>query len=67
MPLDELMLAACRNDQEDLLNEVISQGNCDPNFVDGAGNTAAHYAYGTSPQQNSQSLRSIDFLCSFYE
>lgn len=41
---DELMLAACRNDQEDTLEEILNDGSCDPNFVDGAGNTAAHYA-----------------------
>ncbi|CDH50714.1 predicted protein [Lichtheimia corymbifera JMRC:FSU:9682] len=41
---NELMLATCRNDQEDTLEEILNDGSCDPNFVDGAGNTAAHYA-----------------------
>ncbi|KAI8138970.1 ankyrin [Fennellomyces sp. T-0311] len=41
---NQLMLATCRNDQEDELGKLLEEGTCDPNFVDGAGNTAAHYA-----------------------
>ncbi|KAI9488016.1 ankyrin repeat-containing domain protein, partial [Zychaea mexicana] len=42
--IDKLMLSTCRNDQEDVLGDLLKEGSCDPNFVDGAGNTAAHYA-----------------------
>lgn len=42
--LDELMLSLCRNDQEEDLEKLLDEGNCDVSFRDGAGNTAAHYA-----------------------
>ena len=38
------MLALCRNDQEEDLEQLLDQGNCDVSFTDGAGNSAAHYA-----------------------
>ncbi|KAG2225757.1 hypothetical protein INT45_011425 [Circinella minor] len=41
---NDLMLSTCRNDQEDMLEELLKEESCDPNYVDGAGNTAAHYA-----------------------
>lgn len=42
--LDELMLSLCRNDQEEELEQLLEEGNCDVSFTDGAGNSAAHYA-----------------------
>lgn len=41
--LDELVLSLCRNDQEEELEKLVLE-DCDVNFVDGAGNTGAHYA-----------------------
>ncbi|KAL1921924.1 uncharacterized protein VTP21DRAFT_10566 [Calcarisporiella thermophila] len=42
---NELLLSACRNDQEDMLEDIFQQpGSYDINFQDGAGNTALHYA-----------------------
>jgi hypothetical protein len=41
---DELLLAACKNDQDDMLDDIFKEGSYDINFRDGAGNTAAHYA-----------------------
>ncbi|KAI7901353.1 ankyrin [Cokeromyces recurvatus] len=41
---NELMLALCRNDQEEDLEKLLDEGQCDISFRDGAGNTAAHYA-----------------------
>lgn len=38
------MLSLCRNDQEEDLEKLLEEGNCDVSFTDGAGNTAAHYA-----------------------
>lgn len=38
------MLALCRGDQEEELEALLSEGNCDLSFTDGAGNSAAHYA-----------------------
>ncbi|EPB86294.1 hypothetical protein HMPREF1544_06936 [Mucor circinelloides 1006PhL] len=43
-PANELMLSLCRNDQEEDLEKLLDEGNCDVSFTDGAGNTAAHYA-----------------------
>ncbi|KAI9315934.1 ankyrin [Dichotomocladium elegans] len=46
---NEIMLAACRNDQDDLLEEVLKTGDVDINFTDSIGDTALHYAakYGS--------------------
>ncbi|KAI9304695.1 ankyrin repeat-containing domain protein [Cunninghamella echinulata] len=46
---NERLLAACRNDQEDVLEEILESENYDIHFTDGAGNTAAHLAakYGS--------------------
>ncbi|KAH8550319.1 ankyrin repeat-containing domain protein [Umbelopsis sp. PMI_123] len=41
---NELLLAACKNDQDDMLADIFKEGSYDINFRDGAGNTAAHYA-----------------------
>ncbi|KAG0938163.1 hypothetical protein G6F57_009060 [Rhizopus arrhizus] len=41
---NELLLALCRNDQEEELEKLVEEGKCNVNFADGAGNTAAHYA-----------------------
>ncbi|KAJ2957444.1 hypothetical protein NQZ79_g6873 [Umbelopsis isabellina] len=41
---NELLLAACKNDQDDMLDDIFKEGGYDINFQDGAGNTAAHYA-----------------------
>ncbi|KAF7722870.1 hypothetical protein EC973_002631 [Apophysomyces ossiformis] len=38
------MLAACRNDQDDILEDILNEGDYDINFTDGVGDTAAHYA-----------------------
>ncbi|KAG2227157.1 hypothetical protein INT45_003887, partial [Circinella minor] len=38
------MLAACRNDQDDLLNEILKGSDIDVNFSDAIGDTALHYA-----------------------
>ena len=38
------MLAACRNDQDDLLNEVLEGSDINVNFSDAIGDTALHYA-----------------------
>ncbi|THH13493.1 hypothetical protein EW146_g6722 [Bondarzewia mesenterica] len=42
--LDERLLAAARQDNEEMLLEVFEQGGFDINFQDGLGNTALHYA-----------------------
>lgn len=60
---DELMLAACRNDQEDTLEEILNDGSCDPNFVDGAGNTAAHYAWVDNTMQHRETHQSNWVSC----
>ncbi|KAG0174371.1 hypothetical protein DFQ28_006647 [Apophysomyces sp. BC1034] len=44
---DERMLAACRNDQEDELNDILTEGDYDLSFTDSIGNTAAHIAAKT--------------------
>ncbi|TFY75695.1 hypothetical protein EWM64_g8316 [Hericium alpestre] len=41
---NQRLLAAAREDNEDLLQEVFSEGGYDINFHDGLGNTALHYA-----------------------
>ncbi|KAH8119814.1 ankyrin repeat-containing domain protein [Phellopilus nigrolimitatus] len=41
---NERLLAAARQDNEELLLEVFNEGNFDINFKDGLGNTALHYA-----------------------
>lgn len=38
------MLSLCRNDQEEDLEKLLDEGNVNLSFVDGAGNSAAHYA-----------------------
>ncbi|KAI7876212.1 ankyrin [Lichtheimia hyalospora FSU 10163] len=45
----EIMLAACRNDQDELLKEMLNSDDVDYNFVDGIGDGALHYAakYGS--------------------
>ncbi|KAL0095511.1 hypothetical protein F4703DRAFT_1727025, partial [Phycomyces blakesleeanus] len=42
---DDYIIAACRNDQDDILIDLLKLKNHDINFTDGAGNTAAHHAY----------------------
>ncbi|KAF9279771.1 hypothetical protein BGZ68_007711 [Mortierella alpina] len=44
---NELLLAACREDNLELLEEVLSSDSStfDINHRDGAGNSALHYAY----------------------
>ncbi|KAG0169778.1 hypothetical protein DFQ28_002921 [Apophysomyces sp. BC1034] len=41
---NELMLAACRNDQDEMLEDILKEDDYDINFTDGVGDTAAHYA-----------------------
>lgn len=41
---NERLLAAARQDNEEMLLEVFEQGGFDINFQDGLGNTALHYA-----------------------
>ncbi|KAI8643869.1 ankyrin repeat-containing domain protein [Parasitella parasitica] len=41
---NELMLAFCRGDQEEELEKLLEEGQCDVSYRDGAGNTAVHYA-----------------------
>ncbi|EKM61857.1 uncharacterized protein PHACADRAFT_204990 [Phanerochaete carnosa HHB-10118-sp] len=41
---NELLLAAARDDNEDMLLELFDEGDLDVNFQDGLGNTALHYA-----------------------
>ncbi|KZT27502.1 ankyrin [Neolentinus lepideus HHB14362 ss-1] len=41
---NERLLAAARDDNEDMLLEVFDEGGFDINFQDGLGNTALHYA-----------------------
>lgn len=52
------MLALCRGDQEDELEVLLDEGNCDVSYVDGAGNSAAHYAWVKK--------RYINNMCSFF-
>ncbi|EIE84801.1 hypothetical protein RO3G_09511 [Rhizopus delemar RA 99-880] len=46
---DDLMLAACRNDQDEMLEEVLKEGDFDINYADGIGDTPCHYAEGNTP------------------
>ncbi|KAI9496320.1 ankyrin [Zychaea mexicana] len=41
---NERMLAACRNDQDDLLKEILKATDIDVNFSDAIGDTTLHYA-----------------------
>ncbi|ORE11589.1 ankyrin [Rhizopus microsporus var. microsporus] len=41
---DDLMLAACRNDQDEMLEDILKEGDFDINYTDGLGDTACHYA-----------------------
>ncbi|KAI7870779.1 ankyrin repeat-containing domain protein [Spinellus fusiger] len=41
---NNLLLSLCRNDQEDELETFFEEKECEVNYQDGAGNTAAHYA-----------------------
>ncbi|KAI9270790.1 ankyrin repeat-containing domain protein [Phascolomyces articulosus] len=41
---NERMLAACRNDQDDLLQVILNASDIDINFSDAIGDTALHYA-----------------------
>ncbi|KAG0768849.1 hypothetical protein G6F57_002651 [Rhizopus arrhizus] len=41
---NDLMLAACRNDQDEMLEEVLKEGDFDINYTDGIGDTPCHYA-----------------------
>lgn len=38
------MLAACRNDQDEMLEDVLKEGEFNINHTDGLGDTACHYA-----------------------
>ncbi|KAI8087198.1 ankyrin repeat-containing domain protein [Thamnidium elegans] len=40
---DDLLLAACRNDQDEMLEDVLKEGDVDINHADGLGDTALHY------------------------
>jgi histidinol phosphatase-like enzyme len=42
--LDDLMLAACRNDQDEMLEDIFKEGEFDINHQDGVGDSALHYA-----------------------
>lgn len=44
--LDDLMLAACRNDQDEMLEDIFKEGDFDINHTDALGDSALHYAYG---------------------
>lgn len=41
--IDDLMLAACRNDQDEMLEDVLKEGDIDINHADKLGDTALHY------------------------
>jgi histidinol phosphatase-like enzyme len=38
------MLAACRNDQDEMLEDIFKEGDFDINHQDGVGDSALHYA-----------------------
>jgi ankyrin repeat protein len=38
------MLAACRNDQDEMLEDIIKEGDFNINHTDPLGDTALHYA-----------------------
>ncbi|KAG2228830.1 hypothetical protein INT48_007081 [Thamnidium elegans] len=40
---DDLLLAACRNDQDEMLEDVLKERDVDINHADGLGDTALHY------------------------
>ncbi|KAI8645814.1 ankyrin repeat-containing domain protein [Parasitella parasitica] len=40
---DDLMLAACRNDQDEMLEDILKEGDFDINHTDDLGDTALHY------------------------
>jgi ankyrin repeat protein len=40
------MLAACRNDQDEMLEDIFKEGDFDINHTDALGDSALHYAYG---------------------
>lgn len=40
---NDLMLAACRNDQDEMLEDVLKEGDVDINHTDKLGDTALHY------------------------
>ncbi|KAI9281535.1 ankyrin repeat-containing domain protein [Sporodiniella umbellata] len=44
---NELLLATCSNDQDDVLTTLLTTGDYDTNFTDKLGNTALHYAAKT--------------------
>ncbi|KAI8994812.1 ankyrin repeat-containing domain protein [Pilobolus umbonatus] len=46
---NDLMLAACRNDQDEMLEDILGEGDFDINHRDGRGDTALHYVakYGS--------------------
>ncbi|KAG2213119.1 hypothetical protein INT47_011268 [Mucor saturninus] len=41
---NDLILAACRNDQDEMLEDVLKEGDIDINYADALGDTALHYA-----------------------
>ncbi|KAI9013855.1 hypothetical protein CLU79DRAFT_708533, partial [Phycomyces nitens] len=45
---DDYIIAACRDDQDDILIDLLKQKDHDINFADGAGNTA-NLATGDTP------------------
>ncbi|KAI7862021.1 hypothetical protein BDF14DRAFT_1737239, partial [Spinellus fusiger] len=47
--LDDYVMAACKNDQDDLLSELLQQTDVNINHCDTAGNTPAHYTTGDTP------------------
>lgn len=40
---DDLMLAACRNDLDEMLEDIFKEGDFDINHTDDLGDTALHY------------------------
>lgn len=41
--IDDLILAACRNDQDEMLEDILKEGDMDINYADALGDTALHY------------------------
>ncbi|KAI8380693.1 hypothetical protein BD560DRAFT_453020 [Blakeslea trispora] len=41
---NDLLLAACRNDQDEMLEDVLKEPEVDVNYADPLGDTALHYA-----------------------
>ncbi|KAI9311240.1 hypothetical protein BX666DRAFT_2032251 [Dichotomocladium elegans] len=58
--INELVLAACRSDQLETLESAMEDDSFDPNFVDGVGNTAAHYAAKNGSIDCLEALVNID-------